>query len=78
MTRSTLLAGVAMLGLTSAAFAADVDDEIVVSGQRAQQERAIEAKRIAIGISDIAASDEIGRLPDRNVAEVVERLPASA
>ncbi|MBO9378592.1 TonB-dependent receptor [Sphingomonas histidinilytica] len=75
MTRSTLLAGVALLCLSSAALAAEGDGDIVVSGQRAQQERAIEAKRFTIGIADIAASDEIGRLPDRNVAEVVERLP---
>lgn len=49
--------------------------EILVTGQRAQQQRAIGLKRAAIGISDVAAADEIGRLPDRNVAEVVERLP---
>jgi len=75
MNRSTLLAGVALLGLTAPAFAQSAEDEIIVTGQRAQQERAIEAKRLTIGIADIAASDEIGRLPDRNVAEVVERLP---
>lgn len=51
------------------------DGEIVVSGQRAQQERAIELKRAAIGVVDVVAADEIGRLPDRNVAEVIERLP---
>lgn len=50
-------------------------DEIVVTGQRAQQQRAIALKRDALGIIDVSASDEIGRLPDRNVAEVVERLP---
>lgn len=50
-------------------------EEIVVTGQRASQERAIQLKRDAIGVIDVAASDEIGRLPDRNVAEVVERLP---
>lgn len=55
--------------------AADEGDAIVVSGQRAQQERAIEIKRDAIGIVDVAAADEIGQLPDRNVAEVIERLP---
>lgn len=48
---------------------------IVVTGQRAQQEKAIEAKRSATGIVDVASADEIGQLPDRNVAEVVERLP---
>lgn len=51
------------------------DQEVVVTGQRAQQERAIQLKREAIGVTDVVASDEIGRLPDRNVAEVVERLP---
>src|SRR3712207_6687945 len=74
-----------LLGAASAALpsvvAAQADSqaeettEIVVTGQRAQQERAIQIKRETIGISDDVAADEIGRLPDRNVAEVVERLP---
>ncbi|GGE94565.1 TonB-dependent receptor [Sphingomonas prati] len=51
------------------------DDTIVVTGQRAQQERSIQVKRDAIGVVDVAAADEIGRLPDRNVAEVIEHLP---
>lgn len=50
-------------------------DEIVVHGQRAALERSIEAKRQAIAVVDVAAADDIGRLPDRNVAEVIERLP---
>ena len=83
MTKIHLLAGVAALGFSSALMAQAtpapaIDDEgsaIVVTGQRAQQERSIAAKRDAIGIVDVSASDEIGRLPDRNVAEVVERLP---
>lgn len=49
--------------------------DIVVSGQRAQQQRSIEEKRDALGLIDVAAADEIGQLPDRNVAEVIERLP---
>lgn len=49
--------------------------EIVVSGQRAQQQRAIDEKRNALGIIDVTASDEMGQLPDKNVAEAVERLP---
>ncbi|WP_174273690.1 TonB-dependent receptor [Sphingomonas bacterium] len=53
----------------------DTGTEIVVSGQRAQLERSIEAKRDAIGVLDVAAADEIGRLPDKNVAEVIEHLP---
>lgn len=76
------LAGVSAIALLAAspAFAqdaapADEGDAIVVTGQRAQQERAIEIKREAVGIMDVAAADEIGQLPDRNVAEVIERLP---
>ncbi len=57
------------------ANAPESEDAIVVTGQRAQQERSIEIKRDAIGVLDVAASDEIGQLPDRNVAEVVEHLP---
>jgi TonB-dependent receptor len=49
--------------------------DIVVTGQRASQQRALTLKRDAIGVIDVAASDEIGRLPDRNVAEVIEHLP---
>jgi TonB-dependent receptor len=50
-------------------------DEIVVTGTRAQQEEAIAAKRAALGIVDVASADDIGQLPDKNVAEVIERLP---
>jgi TonB-dependent receptor len=53
---------------------ADAPGDIVVTGQRAQQIRSIQAKRDAIGVVDVSAADEIGRLPDRNVAEVVEHL----
>jgi TonB-dependent receptor len=55
--------------------ASEAENAIVVTGQRAQQERSIEIKRDAIGVLDVAASDEIGQLPDRNVAEVIEHLP---
>jgi len=61
--------------LAQEAAPADEGEAIVVTGQRAQQERAIEIKRDAVGIMDVAAADEIGQLPDRNVAEVIERLP---
>ena len=51
------------------------DSTIVVTGQRAQQAAAIEEKRDALGVIDAVSTDEIGRLPDRNVAELIERLP---
>jgi len=65
----------ALPGRLAAQEAPASGEEIVVTGQRAQQERSIAAKREADGIVDVASSDDIGQLPDRNVAEVVERLP---
>lgn len=55
--------------------ASEDEETIVVTGQRARLERSIELKRESLGVVDVAASDEIAQLPDRNVAEVVERLP---
>jgi TonB-dependent receptor len=60
-------------GLALAQAPAEAD--IVVTGTRAQQIEAIDAKRQALGIVEVAAADEIGQLPDKNVAEVIERLP---
>lgn len=76
----TTAAVIALCATSHVAAQTDVPGEaedatIVVTGQRAQQLRAIELKRQAIGVTDVAAADEIGRLPDRNVAEVIERLP---
>lgn len=65
----------AVLGAHAASAQEAVDEEIVITGQRAQQQRSIEEKREALGIMDVAAADEIGQLPDKNVAEVIERLP---
>jgi TonB-dependent receptor len=79
--RPILLSACAIGALSTAmtaqaqAIAEAGDDLIVVTGQRAQQERSIQVKRDAIGVLDVAAADDIGRLPDRNVAEVVEHLP---
>lgn len=77
-----LLATTATFALATAAFAqqtpapiAGDEAEIVVTGQRAQLQRSIEAKRLAIGVLDVTAADEIGRLPDKNVAEAIEHLP---
>ncbi|QAY76539.1 TonB-dependent receptor [Sphingosinicella sp. BN140058] len=79
--RIDLLCGAAIVAtaggpaLAQQAETAPAEDAIVVTGQRAQQARSIALKRDALGITDVASADEIGQLPDRNVAEVVERLP---
>lgn len=76
----SFLAGASLLTLAMAASSALAQDatavdELVVTGQRLSQQRAIEVKRATEGVSDAISSDEIGRLPDKNVAENLERLP---
>ena len=49
--------------------------EVVVTGLREGQLRAINQKRQALSIVDVLSADAIGKLPDRNVAEAVRRVP---
>jgi len=55
--------------------AATVVDEIVVTGRRAADRAAIESKRNSDNQVDAIRADDVGRLPDQNVAEAVSRLP---
>ena len=82
--RTAICLGTSLYALTTASQATaqdapaaeeSVEPELVVTGTRASQVRALAAKRDAIGVIDVAAADDIGRLPDRNVAEVIEHLP---
>ena len=50
-------------------------DRVQVTGRRAADRAAIDDKRYADGQVDAIRSDDVGRLPDQNVAEAVRRLP---
>ena len=54
------------------------EEEIVVTGSRASRQDAVARKRAAPTIRDVVSSDQIGRLPDYNTAEAVQRLPGVA
>ncbi len=47
---------------------------ITVTGERGGQIRSAEQKRRSATISDVTSGDEIGLLPDQNVAEAVQRI----
>ena len=49
--------------------------DIVVTGTRAAERRALQAKRASDVIQDSLNSNDVGKLPDQNVAEAVRRLP---
>ncbi len=49
--------------------------ELVVTGQRAAQARALSRQRNADNLSNIVAADQAGRFPDLNAAEALRRMP---
>ncbi|MEO1658170.1 MAG: TonB-dependent receptor [Pseudomonadota bacterium] len=65
--------------LASTAVAQDEDDEvIVVTGIRASLERSADLKRDANGILDTITAQDIGRFPNTNLAESLQRIPGVA
>lgn len=50
-------------------------DGIMVTGRRAADRQAIDDKRYSDSQVDSIRADDVGRLPDQNVAEAVRRLP---
>jgi len=81
--RAALLAGAAVLVASSAhaqtaqpqvAAPAEVD-EVVVTGQRLSTANAIEAQRRSGVVSSVISSDDLGKLPDANVADALARAP---
>jgi iron complex outermembrane receptor protein len=71
--------GIAMLVPPSLALAAATDntalEEIVVTGIRKSVELSIEAKRDSTEITEVVTAEDIGKMPDKNVADSLARLP---
>ena len=57
-----------------AAAASPDDDVIVVTGIRASLERAADIKREASQVMDVITAEDVGKLPDANVAEALQRV----
>ncbi len=49
-------------------------EEIVVIGVRSSIEKSIDEKRNADGIKDVITAEDIGQLPDENIAEALQRV----
>jgi TonB-dependent receptor len=56
-------------------LAEDSGDAIVVTGLRNSLRRATDIKRAAPNIVDSIVADDIGKLPDQNIAEAIQRIP---
>jgi iron complex outermembrane recepter protein len=50
-------------------------EEIIVSGFRASLDSALRAKREDLGIVDVINAEDIGKFPDTNLAEALQRIP---
>ncbi len=50
-------------------------NEIVVTGVRASLERSIAIKRDSFGVVDAISAEDIGKFPDTNLAESLQRIP---
>src|ERR1700730_10061653 len=72
--------GLAMLAPPVLAWAASAPDtspldEIVVTGIRKSVEQSIEAKRDSTELTEVVTAEDIGKMPDKNVADSLARLP---
>jgi TonB-dependent receptor len=71
-----LLSSGAVFAQTDAAKSADTDKAtVVVVGQRAALESAQKIKQNSDEIVDSIVADDIGKLPDKSVTEVLQRIP---
>lgn len=86
-----MLSASAIVGLAATAHAQDAstqetqdqevattgatDNAIVVTGYRASIEQALEAKREANAFIDVITAEDIGKFPDKNVADSLQRVP---
>jgi iron complex outermembrane receptor protein len=53
----------------------DSIEEVVVTGIRASIQESIEAKRSAVSVQEVVSAEDIGKMPDKNVADSLTRVP---
>ncbi|WP_188151923.1 TonB-dependent receptor [Teredinibacter waterburyi] len=69
------IASIVLAGMGASAFAQNVvEEEVIVTGVRAAQERAIDIKRNATNIVDSVSAEDIGKLPDVTIADSLQRI----
>ncbi|MFU8814835.1 MAG: TonB-dependent receptor [Pseudomonadales bacterium] len=52
-----------------------VIEEVVVVGYRSSLVQAMDRKRAAVGVMDAITAEDIGKFPDQNLAEALQRIP---
>lgn len=72
------VAGASLIAIASAATAQEAieaeSEEIIVTGIRASLMQAMDTKRDAMGVVDSISAEDIGKFPDTNLAESLQRI----
>ncbi|SDE00388.1 iron complex outermembrane recepter protein [Massilia sp. PDC64] len=77
----TAIAGavaVLVMGIAAQAQAQDGGQEaqtVIVTGVRAALEQSLRQKRNADAVVEVVTAEDIGKMPDKNVADAIQRLP---
>lgn len=72
---ATVIASTAVTGFSGFAVAQDESvEEVMVTGIRASLERSMDTKRNSAGVVDAISSEDIGKFPDTNLAESLQRI----
>jgi iron complex outermembrane receptor protein len=56
----------------------DVAEEVVVRGFRSSLEQSVDLKRAAVNVRESIVAQDIGKMPDLNLAEAIQRVPGVA
>jgi TonB-dependent receptor len=73
---ASAIATYALAGLSGVALAQDgTVEEVVVTGIKGSLQRAMDIKRDATGVVDAISAEDIGKMPDSNLAESLQRIP---
>ena len=80
--RSTLIGAAVAMALLKPSAPAHADDaaaeqldEVVVTGIRGSLRKAIDIKRENVAIVDAISAEDVGKFPDKNLAEALQRVP---
>jgi iron complex outermembrane receptor protein len=66
---------IALLAMNARAQAQQAPETVVVTGVRAALEQSLRQKRNADSVVEVVTAEDIGKMPDKNVADAIQRLP---
>ena len=76
-TRSTLIGtavAIALFGPSASQAQQQQLEEVIVTGIRVSNEKSLEAKRNANSVVEVVTAEDIGKMPDKNVADSLQRV----